>query len=531
MSRSTTLFAKPPYRAAFVVEPPTESNRDGFPSYGQDFRRDFVQVLLTNTLGSTWYADRDKILEESRAVHDVAIKTDPDFAAKAIVYARNHGMMRTQPILALAALGKAGRSNTIARQRFSSIFDDVILTPNDLRDFVSLYQGLNTAPRVWKKHGSKLLLTAVTASEGGRSIKRAVGKWLSTKLSEYWLIKYGSDKQRPSLWDMIRMSHPSPTPGYPNYIAYAHYLKTGNVPPGCEQLSTFDALKRATTDAERIAAITVGRLPHEVSTAFAKSPAVWKAIIPQLPILALLRNLATLERHGVIEHAREKISSTFQNKEAVLKSKILPYRFLEADKHVNTGWVKDALRDAVEHSFANIPTFPGITSVLLDVSPSMKPGWRHDGFMRTAAIFAVAVMKSNGNRGKLVAFDGEAAEASISMRDSLLTQADKLTTARIVGDHTNHGAAMGVLIREKSFADNIVVITDGEQNCGAPFIQTLYTYRDRVNPNVKVWVLDVSLYRNAIAPNEPGITYLYGWSPAALDYMGLAAGGWEMKLA
>ncbi|RPI99470.1 MAG: TROVE domain-containing protein, partial [Chloroflexi bacterium] len=160
-------------------------NPEGFPSFQRSDEEAYLQVLLTNTLTGTFYAQESQLLQESLALHASMTQRDPAFAARALVYARNAGMMRMQPIVGLAYLAKADHT------LFHRVFGRVILTPGDLTDFVEIVRG------------------DVVPGGMGRSIKTAVNGWLNS-LSEYHAIKYATGGQGYSLRDVLRVTHPKP---------------------------------------------------------------------------------------------------------------------------------------------------------------------------------------------------------------------------------------------------------------------------------------------------------------------------------
>jgi 60 kDa SS-A/Ro ribonucleoprotein len=111
-------------------------NRDGYPAWQRPLSEQYLQTLLTNTLGNTFYVSQKDLVAESAEIHGKMLTEDSDFAAKALAYARNRGFMRTQPTYGLARL--AG----VNRQAFREVFDSVIRTPNDLRDFATIVGSL-----------------------------------------------------------------------------------------------------------------------------------------------------------------------------------------------------------------------------------------------------------------------------------------------------------------------------------------------------------------------------------------------------
>lgn len=472
-------------------------NREGYPAWERSVEEQYIQTLVANTFRNTFYADAHTLLAESAQVHDTMLARDPVFAAKALVYARQRGFMRTQPIFGLVKL------SAVDRDRFKEIFDRVILTPADLSDFTAI-------------------LKSQRKGEGGRAVKNAAGRWL-LRLSEYQVIKYGSNRADGgyTLKDLLQVYHPrAGSKSHPVRLPLMDYVMNRlpeNELTTLPQLKAFEALKQAATDEQKVEAIRDGRLPHEVATSFAgASEKVWDAIVPNLPIMALLRNLATLERHGVLEKNRELIEARLTDPATIAHSRILPFRFLEARRHVRSAWVQDALREALELSFQAVPEIEGRTVVVLDRSGSMG------AYIQTAAVFAVSLMKKTRNRGRFMLFDDRLDEVPVSLKDSILTQAERIA----VRGGTNHGLAMEQLTKDRDHVDNIIYITDEQQNQGSPLIDGLDRYRKKVNRDVKTFIVDVAPYRNALTPDDPNTFYVYGWSDSVLSFISMASQGW-----
>ena len=462
-------------------------NREGYPAWERPLEEQYLQTLLTNSMGNSFYVSQKELLAEASLIHDQMVARDPQFAATALAYARVRGFMRAQPVFGLAKLAQ------IKEPHLEAAFGSVILTPNDLSDFTTVVKLLRS-------------------SEGGRRLKRLGARWLLEKINEYWVIKYGSHNSDGreggySLRDLFRVYHPRAGERLPliDYLL-GKAADLSKLP----QIAALERLKRAVSDEERAAAVSDGKLPHEVVTPFAHGRAVWTALVPQLPLFALLRHLATLERHGVADFARATVEAKLQNPKIVGSSKILPFRFLEAERHVQTPWIKDALRDALELAFANVPAIEGKTAVLLDRSGSMGQ------YLQTAAIFAVSLLKrserSDGNvDGRLLLFDDKLEELAVSKRDSGLTQVMSVTARANRVVQTDTALPMKQLLADRDPVDNLVLITDEQQNVGAPFVDVLDEYRRQVKADVRVFILDVAPYRNAITAQDPFSYYVYGW--------------------
>jgi 60 kDa SS-A/Ro ribonucleoprotein len=75
--------------------------------------------------------------------------------------------------------------------------------------------------------------------------------------------------------------------------------------------------------------------------------------------------------------------------------------------------------------------------------------------------------------------------------------------------------------------DQIIIITDEQQNSGSPFYQQLKLYRKRLNPDVKAFVVDIAPYRHAMVPEQDEQTYyVYGWSDTVLSYIARSVQGY-----
>ena len=88
----------------FTAIRPTIPNKDGYRAYTRSAEEQYVQTLVTNTFGNTFYADQNELLSEAEQLHREMAERNPQFMAKALVYARNEGYMPLQPLFGLAIM-------------------------------------------------------------------------------------------------------------------------------------------------------------------------------------------------------------------------------------------------------------------------------------------------------------------------------------------------------------------------------------------------------------------------------------------
>jgi 60 kDa SS-A/Ro ribonucleoprotein len=425
-----------------------------------------------------------------------------------------------------------------AKELFRRAFPKVIQTPGDLQDLITLC-----------RH---------SALRGmGKAVARAANRWLAG-ISQYHVVKYGSESQHISLRDVYRMTRPKLT-GQANAIA--GYVVKGEVAPELTQIAGYEAFKRtartlqpggqvaltaeerATAERELLALIAEHRLPWEVVAGqVVPSRAVWEAMLYQMPYMALLRNLNNLVKYGVTHsaQARDYITRTLADPERVARSKQLPFRFFSALKALKAeGEVERALRAALdaalELSFANMPELGSRVLIANDISGSMgsRPSARSDMTMaEIAGIFAAAAFKK-AEHGEIVSFDTEAHPRSVAKSQTLAEIAAAAVSA--YGGGTSLSAPLEYAFAGKHHRsqhqeptrqfDVAIFITDSESwydhlTSGGGVLDRIRDYRARVNPGLQCFFVQLMPYKHAVAPqDEPGVSYIYGWSASVLSYI------------
>ena len=137
----------------------------------------------------------------------------------------------------------------------------------------------------------------------GRSLRRAVGKWYTDKdikQAVYQAVKY---RQRYN-WthrDLLRKAHPKAASSAFNDL-FA-WITHGTMPPDNPNFALIHAYEQAKT-ADPTALGSLIRA-HDMTWEMMPSehldkPEVWEALAEHMPLTALIRNLATLTRVGVI---------------------------------------------------------------------------------------------------------------------------------------------------------------------------------------------------------------------------------------
>lgn len=330
-------------------------------------------------------------------------------------------------------------------------------------------------------------LLAYWLREYGRAIpkpiKRGVGDAVITLMSEYGYAKYDSSSRALGLADVLALTHPGDKAGSRQVLrgewqSELFELVTSSpyrdVEPG-ESLTMLRARqelmavpvtdRRAIVldEPERLAAAGV---TWEALAGWLQGPMdarAWEAVIPQMGVMALIRNLRNFDQAGISKETVAKVIAKISDPEVVARSRQLPFRWLAAYRAVDSDRYRVALGEALDHSTANIPDLPGRTLILVDVSSSMgatMSGKSQMAMVDAAGLFGSALAARLGDRADLVAFGTGSEPYRLPRGGSVLRHAEGMRRCSSrVGHGTNTWDAV-----DRHFAghDRVMVFTDGQ---------------------------------------------------------------------
>jgi 60 kDa SS-A/Ro ribonucleoprotein len=233
----------------------------------------------------------------------------------------------------------------------------------------------------------------------GRGPRRAVAAWyqgLPAGKLAYQAIKY----QNRDGWghrDLLRLAHPVAADETQN--AVFHWITqgwpgVGDEPHPDEALRliwAFERAKRAQSAAEVAGLIRAYRLPREaIPTEWLNDRDVWAALLEEMPLTAMIRNLATMTRVGLLtpmSEAAGKIAGELTDRDRLRAARVHPIAVLAALTTYQAGhgvrgqgqWepvsrVVDALNEAFYGAFGNVTPAGRRLVLALDVSGSMAAG-------------------------------------------------------------------------------------------------------------------------------------------------------------
>jgi 60 kDa SS-A/Ro ribonucleoprotein len=380
----------------------------------------------------------------------------------------------------------------------------------------------------------------------GRRTKRAFASWYTSKDEKalaYQLIKY----QQRNGWsqrDVMRKAHPR-SDKLNDLFGYVTQGKITAALPA--QVLAFESIKGATTQREVIGAIKAHRLTWEmIPTQWMKSRAVWEALLVDMPMFAMVRNLGRLTSLGVIApmSAGEGVVLNKLSKENVARSRIHPIALLNAMKVYGMGrgvkgsltWnpsqnVVDALDSAIYFAFGAIHPAGKRTLLALDVSGSMGAatinGLPTLSAREGSAVMALATLKSEPQvmtigftgGGGYSRYSATVTELNLSKRGTVQSTINKISGLPFGGTD----CALPMLWAQKNNIkfDTFVVYTDNETWAGNIHpSQALVQYRQKMVSDAKLIVVGMSSNEFTIAdPDDAGMLDVVGFDTSAPNIM------------
>jgi len=381
----------------------------------------------------------------------------------------------------------------------------------------------------------------------GRGLRTAVANWYAQPTGKlaYQAVKY---RQRDG-WaqrDLLRLAHPKAADE--QHQALYHWIVRGwdwvgeepHPDPALRLIWAFERMQRAQSVGEAVQLIREHRLPREaVPTQFLSAPAVWDALLEtDMPMTALIRNLATLTRVGLLvpgSDATRRVLAQLGDLDRLRAARIHPIAVLAALKTYaqgkgergKTAWtpvpqVVDALDAAFYASFSNVEPTGKRWLLALDVSGSMSIGAVAGvpGLTPRVASAAMALITAaTEQHHTFLGFAHELVPLAISPRQRLDDVVS--TVSNIPFGGTDCALPMVWATKHKATVDVIVVYTDSETWHGQIHpMQALSQYREKMGIRAKLIVVGMTSNGFSIAdPDDAGALDVVGFNSAVPSVM------------
>jgi 60 kDa SS-A/Ro ribonucleoprotein len=337
-------------------------------------------LILGSEDGSYYASEWSLTRENAKAVEECVREDGPRAVAEVVRVSTEGRAPKNDPALYALALA-AGLGDLETRRAALEALPRVARTGTHLFQFAVFVEGF----RGW-----------------GRSLRRGVGRWYAAQPLDalaYQAVKY---RRRAGVThrDLLRLAHPSRRVGAGNpaldvteeHARMFEWIVRGGSVEGLPSLvEGFVRVQEAATPREAAALVREYRLPREaLRPEHLTSPEVWEALLDDMPMTALIRNLATMTRVGVLtpgSAGTAKAVAQLCDEQRIRRARVHPIAVLAALRTYAEGrgargrgeWnpvreVVDALDAAFYTAFGNVQPAGTRLLLALDVSGSMGGG-------------------------------------------------------------------------------------------------------------------------------------------------------------
>lgn len=483
------------------------TNLAGGSAYERDTKSALAHLLLTSMLnGDKFYQKETDTVKQLRNLIDKLPNRDKAFAGKAAIYGRDVFGLRSASHVAAAHIGQTVKGEEWTK----NFFHKVCVRPDDPMEILSCY---------WEGDSGNAV---------PNSMKKGFKRYLEG-LNDYRLAKYRKENAGINMYDLVNLVH-------------AHSESIDKLMNGT--LATAETWETKKTQA--------GQKAEDEEEKAELNAQAWTELLKsrKLPYMATLKNLRNIaiEAPDALDMALEVIV----HEKLIEKSRVLPFRYLTVyklfkyDEDVKTkldGAVRrkilSALNRAAGIAMGNVPKLDGKTMVAIDVSGSMS------NLVTNNPVFGVG--KANGTpygRWTLGSGGFETTDITLFEAGAMLGIAMAMRNNSDILLFSNNGQYFDIDPDSSVFAnleamykkfgggtnwcvpfevnnryDRMIVISD-EMGWIEGYNRNPQTmlndYKARINPNVKVYVMDVAGYGTAsIAGN--GVASFAGFSEKVFD--------------
>lgn len=466
------------------------TNKSGHIAYAMPDKAKLVTQVLTSMYGEAkFYGDTtNEMIKTANAV----IEKEPKFVANLARYARKEMHLRSVS----HALTSLVAHNEKSKPYIKEVVADVVERADDITEILACYLSMFGKPIP-------------------NGLKKALGTALG-RFNAYQIAKYNGGNKEVKFKDILKLTHAKPkTP---------------------EQAELF---KEIMTDSLPIAE----RWETELS-ANGNNKETWEKLIAENKVgyMAMLRNLRNIVNANPSNI--DKVFAKLSDKNEVLRSKQLPFRFFSAYRELvnvpNAGSrVFDTLEIALEHSIENMPKLHGKTVIAIDTSGSMDSRITSKSTTTCADIAKLlAVMSAKICDDVIVYnFDTQIQKLHYTNRNGIISTAMAIQT---LGGGTNIALPLEKMLDENIQADRLIMLSDNEINSswnGASYggwwgltttvkpCQPLADeYRAKFNKDFWVHAIDLQGYgTQQFVGSKTNI--IAGWSEKLLEFINLAESG------
>jgi hypothetical protein len=480
---------------------PSGTTYEGHAAYARDTKSELFLLAVSNFVGeSTFYEKAEDRDARFSALVRKATVEDAEWTADFLRWLRGDGNMRSASLVGAAEFVQAALGSKIPGGR--AVVSSVLQRADEPGEMLAYWMG---------QYGRSL----------PKPLKRGVADAAERLYNERSLLKYDTANEKRSVrfGDVLDLTHPDKKASWQGDL-YEHALarrhnRDNPIPESLRVLTNRAQLMALPVGERRAAldpvALNDAGMTWEAVAGWLQGPmdkGAWESMIPNMGVMALIRNLRNFDEAGVSDEVAAKVCATISDPEVVAKSRQLPYRWFSAYQEISNDRWKVALGKALDSAFQNLPALTGRTLILVDTSGSMS-GMTYSAKSKispvmTASLFGVALAnKCGANNVDLYGYASGIFKHKITTGGSVLPEVERFV--KRVGE-VGHGTETAAAIHG-AYAkhDRVVIITDE---------QSFANYRGNVSdgapPNIPIYAFNLGGYNRAMLPDKPNRYQLGG---------------------
>ena len=440
---------------------PTAVNHSGAAVYGVRDETVLDRFLVLGAEGGTAYVgEREQVLEMVPSIERLLASDHRWVVDHTVAFSEAGRGVKNDPALFVLAMAASTGTSTDKAYALAEM-PKVARTGTHILQFVAMVDKL----RGWS-----------------RGLRTGIANWYTNKTVDqlaYQLVKYpnrGGWRQG----DVLRSAHPTPVDTAMDQV-FKFAVGRDYDATGIKWLEAHDKLQAAKTVKQVVALIEQYRAFAEiVPSQWQKEPDVWRAMLPNLGITAIVRNLGRMTAYGVLNGMSDAdvyVQNALRDGELIKKGRLHPLTVLNGwmaytgavgDRKSSMEWravpqIAAAMEDAFYLSFDAVAPTGRRFVYGLDVSGSMAAQISGLSITCAQAVAAMSmVLARREQRYKIMAFNNGIEKLDITPKTDFKAMFRMVNG--INGGGTNCALPMQWAMKEGVEADAFVVLTDNETN-------------------------------------------------------------------
>lgn len=476
--------------------------RAGTPQVIQPIRRDGsrpeydLRSEMINTILTTPHRD----LSTLHPVHKAMIEQDPIFYVHLAAWYANHGAIRDHKEMFVTMLclsdfeGHRDAGLALLRE----------LPPYEVARVVDFIKGSEVKrrqPKGRRVAGQKAQFETISLRVG---LNRNVPRSMRTEIERYLREREADPKRfdrtaltaRRSVKRLYAGLHIPPS-------VRAQAVLFDDRPPEDSLAFQVKQISRARTPAEQARAIAQYRIPYRVASSLIKemSPTVLAALIDVMTPQEVINNVSSLKQRGAFDNPEIKALIDAKLEAAKTDQRVSAYKAKVAVEAVGAeGELAEALEAVTDTQVKAAGKITRPTALLIDKSGSMEQAIEIGR--------QLGALTSTICEAELFAYAFDTVAYPIESRGASLKDWEKALAGIKAGGGTSCGVALDRMRRKKQRVEQIVMVTDEDENTAPLFIEVYRDYAEELKVRPAVILIKIgNTHRNIeMACTELGVT-------------------------